>query len=340
MATSQLIRSSFVNLFAFPKKQVKIPQGFSAFFEDAQRAENTSTERLFADCGITTWIAYVRSKGAIESDTITFKGKADDARLLLAFEAETVEMRKSVAKEVTEVLMTQDGFDRPNSQKRKRTADPTAPEDPAEDNDDQQITYVQAAVTEADITIQPTNTLSNDSQFFFVTGIPASWVSTIFPSYLVRAIKKINTGADCSVHITMSFLRALRSDEHSRSMMSLKVETSQAEWFSWPLFGTRITSVDGRLCLLMPDGLKVMIHSEITLQGCRRDAILEVFGKQTEEAVKSSVAYKQEARQGNLRTDCITMTVPEQASDGVTINLLLEETRAIKLKDALYGKMV
>lgn len=196
---------------------------------------------------------------------------------------------------------------------------------------------MQPAFTAVDKITEPTNTVPNDSRFI-ITDPPAFRLSTVFPPLLAEAIKKQHLRSGWSAAITMSFLDYLRYDKRLGSMMSLEVMSDKADYLAWPLFGTHIASVNEHRYLVMPTGIKIMVSAEATLRGCRREAILEVFGEEIDKAVKASPAYKQEAEQGNPLTECVTMIVSNRASDGAVINLILEETWGVKLKDDLYGK--
>ncbi|KAL7932164.1 hypothetical protein V8C35DRAFT_307543 [Trichoderma chlorosporum] len=229
MGTSQPNRSPYVSFFLSHPDLAQVPKGFGGPHIVAQSAENTSSDRLFADIGFAAWCAYYHTKRLAKSKSF-YAGQADLVQVFNAFEAETVEIRKSVAEEINEALpdcarhQLGDALHKANPRKRRRAVTPGTS---LEENDNQQTTSLQIAVTEIDIITEPTNTAPDDSSFL-VTEPPAAWLSTIFPPLLVEAINKQHLRNGWSAVITMSFVDVLRSDRRLGSMMSLKLKVKQS----------------------------------------------------------------------------------------------------------------
>lgn len=215
---------------------------------------------------------------------------------------------------------------------------PTAPDDfhsisdspsRAVESDSQQDISAQTA--------ELIKTVPNDAHFT-ITYPPASRLPNIFPRSLAKAIKRKRMKSGWSAGITMSFLGDLHADTRFGPMITLQTTTHLADKFAMPLFRMKLRSANGQRAQVLPDGALSIHEGEITVRGCKREAILEVFGSGIDKAVKASAVYKDELARGEDLTDCVSMIIPSNSNEGVVFNLLLEEIWAIKFKDALYGE--
>lgn len=105
MGTSQFDRDSYVTSFLKYLDFERAPRGFSQAHSTAERAEETSSGRLFVENGgFQTWLAYYLTNRAADPKNRHFQDQAKLAQQLRTFEEEPVEFRISVAKGVKESL--------------------------------------------------------------------------------------------------------------------------------------------------------------------------------------------------------------------------------------------
>ena len=118
--------------------------------------------------------------------------------------------------------------------------------------------------------------------------------------------------------------------------MSLRIMSNKVERLANVLFDVTLESTEGHRYLIQATGLRVIPSPDLVLRGCKRDAILEVFGPDINTAIKASPAYREEAEQGNPLTECVSMTIASRAEDGAVINLSLDEKEGVRVKVKLY----
>ncbi|KAF3060436.1 hypothetical protein CFAM422_011324 [Trichoderma lentiforme] len=343
--------------------KIRKPKGYQKALKAAGSAEETSTDALFLrNGGVETWFRYFLTENQSKESSGHFDGKAWVTQQLDNFEKTSVEFRISVAKGVKEAL---------HAKAQSETVQPAERADSVQQSDDQRSISVQTAVTETkgnteliptapddfhSISDSPSRAVESDSQqdisaqtaeliktvpndaHFTITYPPASRLPNIFPRSLAKAIKRKRMKSGWSAGITMSFLGDLHADTRFGPMITLQTITHLADEFAMPLFGMKLRSVNGQRAQVLPTGALSISGAELTVRGCEREAILEVFGSGIDKAVKATAVYKDELARGEDRTDCVSMIIPPNINEGVVFNLLLEEIWAIKFKDALYGE--
>jgi len=165
-----------------------------------------------------------------------------------------------------------------------------------------------------------------------------SRVVTVLPTYLASAVRRYlqSNGHGWVAAITMSFLDTLSFGNKLGSMMSLEIMSNKVERVASVLFDVSVELAGEHRYLILPTGLRILPSPDLVLRGCKRDVILEVFGRDITTAIMASPAYKEEAEQGNPLTECVTMTISNKAKDGAVINLSLDEKEGFRVKAKLY----
>ncbi|CAI6040928.1 unnamed protein product [Clonostachys chloroleuca] len=310
------------------------PKGLAKAYQDALKAEETSTERiLLANGGFSVWFAYFLTKRAAKSAT-HFDGQAACSQMLEALDEISIENRTLLAHKVQEAIPTttqakfQDVFDKTikpigaelTPRKRRRTTD---------DNGGQ-------------LTIPAPNPVAlvnnaHMSSHFELGNPPVLRIATVFPRFVAGAIAimKSDEGA-WTAAITMSFLDASSFGNKLGCMMSLQITSNKIERLASELFDAHIEATGEHRYLVLPNGLRVIPSPDFTLRGCRRHVISQSLGQDIEKAVKTSQAFKEEAEQGNPLTECVTMTISHRAEDGAVINLSLDEKEGVRIRRKLY----
>ncbi|KAI8647965.1 hypothetical protein NCS56_01548200 [Fusarium sp. Ph1] len=176
------------------------------------------------------------------------------------------------------------------------------------------------------------------SSHFIVENPPILKVAAVFPRYLAQAIRKYqqSPGTPWVAAITMTFLDGSSFGNKLGSMMSLEIMKNKVERLADMLFGAEIESTDEHRYLILPTGLRVLSTSDLILRGCKRDVIAKVFGEDIANAIKASLAFKEEHDQGNPLTECVSMSISRLSNDGAVINLSLDEREGVRVKAKLY----
>ncbi|KFA48716.1 hypothetical protein S40293_11453 [Stachybotrys chartarum IBT 40293] len=321
------------------------PKGLARAYQDAAKAERTSTERIFLDAGgFSAWFAYFLTKRAAKSAT-HFDGQAACNQMLSSVDEISFEDRRLLARQVQQAISPvnqdkfQEVFDKTvkpiendlmvGPQKRRRTTD---------DNGDPSASAQLSPAVSANSAHMSVDTCQSNSRFNLVNP-PILRVRTVFPTFLAGAIRKHPlevSGNTWAAAITMSFLDVSSFGNKLGSMMSLEITSNKIERLANELFDAPIESTDEYRYLILPTGLRIIPSPDLTLRGCKRDVILEVFGYDIDNAIKASLAYKEEAEQGNPLTECVSMTISHRAKDGAVINLSLDEKEGVRVRRKLY----
>lgn len=79
--------------------------------------------------------------------------------------------------------------------------------------------------------------------------------------------------------VTMSFLDVSSFGNKLGSMMSLEITSNKVERLANTLFDAPVESMDEYRYLILSTGLRIIPSKDLVLRGCKRDAILEIFGR-------------------------------------------------------------
>ncbi|KAK4063891.1 hypothetical protein Trihar35433_8599 [Trichoderma harzianum] len=343
MATSQTDYSYYINLFVTQQDFNRMPKGFSAALAAAQRAEETSSEKLFLNHGgFSTWAAYYLARRDAESGS-HFAGQARLAQSLRTFDEKPVEFRISVVKRVKDALPSEfhEKFQTFSEKARKRQRTTAASADLGEENDHRLRTSVRTPIGSADNINVSTDTFQNNL-FFNVEGVPGLRLANVFPPFLAASISaqpSTSHPGKQAADITMSFPLAMHTGNKFDSKMSLKIKPHRVGYFVMRLFDIYMESINEERCMvLLPFGSQAFTSGEWIIQGCKREVILEVFGGIVATAVKASLTYIDDEGQGKPVTECVTMAVSGKASEGAVITLSLAEKECVRIKQALWPK--
>ncbi|KAL5092150.1 hypothetical protein Trisim1_002040 [Trichoderma cf. simile WF8] len=343
MAASQTDYSYYINLFVTQQDFNRMPKGFSAALAAAQRAEETSSEKLFLNHGgFSTWAAYYLARRDVESGS-HFAGQARLAQSLRTFDEKPVEFRISVVKRVKDALPSEfhDKFQTFSEKARKRQRTTAASADLGEENDHQRRTSEHTPVGSADNINVSTDTFQSDL-FFNVEGVPGLRLSNVFPPFLAASISarpSTSHSGKQAADITMPFPLAMHTGNKFDSKMSLKLKPHRVGYFVMRLFDIYMESINEERCMvLLPFGSQAFTSSEWIIQGCKREVISEVFGEIVATAVKESLTYIEDEARGEPVTECVTMAVSGKAGEGAVITLSLAEKECVRIKQALWPK--
>lgn len=154
-------------------------------------------------------------------------------------------------------------------------------------------------------------------------------LAEVFPQYICSAIRKTGAGAA----VTMSFPYYQQGSIYC--LMSLSILPSKLEFLAMRLFGVHLDT-DGEMRFVVHGTAKIYPRPEMSIQGARRAAILEVLGPMTDAAVAASPIRREEARQAVQDTSCAALSFHSDAlHDGLlSLNLGLDD--GFRIKDKLY----
>lgn len=148
---------------------------------------------------------------------------------------------------------------------------------------------------------------SIDEEEELVPGAYIHAVVGIFPEYLSDAIRRNGTGDDRRAAVTISFLRKVFGVV--TCIMTLAVRSNKVERLADLLFGVHLETEGRTREVVLESGCRILVLSEVVIQGCRISAISKVFGPVISEAIAAAPYRKREVLDGIRTTRCVTMTI-------------------------------
>jgi hypothetical protein len=156
-------------------------------------------------------------------------------------------------------------------------------------------------------------------------------LADIFPPYLCSSIGKLGTTAS----ITMAFPARL-SVTNVDCLMSLSILPNKVQYLAMELFGVHVESDAGYRYLVLENGVRVLVGSEVVIQGGKDAGIEKLLGPEPSLAIRKSPLRKEEIKQGMVATNCVTLRMPGSCEYDSILNLCLGLDEAFRLKDALF----
>jgi len=156
-------------------------------------------------------------------------------------------------------------------------------------------------------------------------------MAAVFDEYMCSAIRRdtVQSGAITSsmAAVTMDFPRWGLVD----CLMSLEVHQSKVGYLAMALFKVRVESEGQVRYVSLKEGVRLTPNPEITLKGVLDKAIIDVFGSEIYGAITACCMRKKELGEGNSATECISMILTSNLSEGAIINLSLGLEEGIQI---------
>lgn len=322
------------------KNRQKFPPTCAKAYDQISKASEEATERIFFDHGgVSAWASYVLTKRLAEC-TGHIMGKAKRRRLLGRIEGQTVDDRRTLAVQLAIAIgpererlqqIVQAARQRPGRPRRPRRPSPVVDNSEGDSRacgDERE--HDDEAATDRDgpraSCLPPTEQLEGAS----VVGC-----TSLFPPYIAAAIKRIadpNQSGDRVAAISMS------SGNQSDSVLRLDIMSNKVEYIAKELFNIHLESAGGMRHVYITAGTRVLPTPTLILKGGRRAMLVQFFGQQVTDAISATGTYQEEAKEGRDCTQCVSMTVPLEASKGAGICIVVPAQHAAVMRDQLYRR--
>jgi hypothetical protein len=161
-------------------------------------------------------------------------------------------------------------------------------------------------------------------------------ISKVFDEYMCGAIRRDTVQSDgitsSKAAVTMDFPRRGLVD----CLMSLVVHESKVGYLAMVLFKVRVEAVGQVRYVSLKEGVRLTPNPEITLKGVWDEAIIDVFGPEIHKAIATCRMREKESEEGNRVTECVSMILTSNPSDGAIINLSFGLEGGVQIRKKLY----
>lgn len=155
----------------------------------------------------------------------------------------------------------------------------------------------------------------------------------MFGDELCCAIRKVYTGGHLKAAVTTVLPKWGGPVD---CLVSLDIREEEADRLALALFNANVTWVQQDLHVVLRDGLTIILscsEAEVTLKGATDEAIINVFGSETCDAVNDTRMRKREWEEGKQLTQCVSMILTKSGAI-ISISLGLED--GIRIQNRLY----
>ncbi|KAK4081911.1 hypothetical protein Purlil1_11503 [Purpureocillium lilacinum] len=159
-------------------------------------------------------------------------------------------------------------------------------------------------------------------QYASVAGAVAVFRRSICDSIEIAPTRRQE--ADQRVCITMDFPPWGVID----CLLSMQIRKSSVTPLANALFGVKRVEWHGNTIRVIQETGPRIVGTEITLKGAEEGIVLEVFGLEPLNAIKATTLRAQEVREGEAKTECVSMIL---TSEGAVISLALGLVMATKI---------
>lgn len=118
--------------------------------------------------------------------------------------------------------------------------------------------------------------------------------------------------------------------------MTIDIMDNKVEHLASVLFGVHLETNAGLRYVYLPGGAKILPNPNFTIRGCLPDQIRSTFGSEIHHGIVANPDYQDEVKQGYSRTDCVSMLISQEASNGATFLLSLAPMEGTEIKNRLY----
>lgn len=154
------------------------------------------------------------------------------------------------------------------------------------------------------------------------------------------AIRKdsVDMGGMTCVRAAITMLFPVDPVQGNDCVMTLVILKNKVEHCAKTLFGVQVESTAQVRYVVYPNGVTAVRGPEITLIGCRKLAIAELFGAETNRAVDGSQyrEREQEEQDESAATGCVTMAITSNPEEGAFITLYLGLSEASEIRNKLF----
>jgi hypothetical protein len=163
-----------------------------------------------------------------------------------------------------------------------------------------------------------------------VVAPPTKQLPEIFPSYMCSAIKKNGDRAALSMTFPLGFY------SHGVVCMNLTILANKIEYLAMELFGVHIEAESGSRHILLGNGARLLLRSDLLMQGGSGEHIVQVLGLALSHGIDVCPSRMEEIIQAITRTRCVSMQITPNAEEDGNLGLLIEESEAYSIKQKLF----
>lgn len=156
-------------------------------------------------------------------------------------------------------------------------------------------------------------------------------VVKLFPPYIADAIKWVNGIPAVSMNLPNE------TTSKFGCQMSLEVKDNKVQHIAKELFDAHLETTGGLQYVYLERGTRIVPSPRCTLQGCKREKILVMFGAEIDNAIRASAQYQEELHMCKIVTQSVSMVISQAAHDGGWLILVLEMGRGADIRDKLYN---
>lgn len=327
------------------KSRQKFPRSFANGLQTVANTDANTTERIFFDCGgPSAWVAYALTKRSADN-TGHVSGKGKRQRLLARIEAQPVEARQALAKELATVLeddrarierVLETTAQRASRSRQGRQA--SAESSPADADTPEPIAV--SPVRTLDRPHASTRRLYMDNaeecfeQGHVLVDASVSECIQLFPSYLAGAVRRI-AGPGQTIKAAVSIVLPYR--DWTDCILRVEVISSKIDHIARELFGAHLEVEDGARYLYLHGGSMATPDPRLILRGCRLDVLRPFFGACVADAIRATQACQRDINEGRDHTRCVSMGINRAADSTAEVYAALRLKEGALLRDRLWA---
>lgn len=136
--------------------------------------------------------------------------------------------------------------------------------------------------------------------------------------------------------LSMSFPRD-SSNEAQVCQMALEITQDRIQHFAMEWFGRRVEAKEGLRYLAWQDGTKIVPCPQFTLQGFRREMLLQAFGRDIFDAIQNTPGYQDDVSRARPHTGSVSMIISHQQEASAHVYLYLSLVEGTRIAIKLFG---
>ncbi|KAL7950669.1 hypothetical protein V8C42DRAFT_127356 [Trichoderma barbatum] len=180
-----------------------------------------------------------------------------------------------------------------------------------------------------------TSILGPASQYQTLSNASLDQTRFLLPQSLFDSIEKVDDLNDKDALLASIILAIPILSNYVSCQMILEIKSTKVQHLAASLFNVEVEVADELRTICHPGGMRTVPHPHLRIYGCEYDAILPTFGTEISDAIKASSEYRDGVRNGNARTDCISMIISRRPRDSGFICLSLGVEAASLIKPRL-----
>lgn len=161
-------------------------------------------------------------------------------------------------------------------------------------------------------------------------------MADVFDEYMCGAIRRDTVQSGGTTYLKAAATMDFPFPGLIDCLMSLAIYQSKVEYLAMALFKVHVESVGQVRYIVLKEGVRLIPNPEITLKGALDEAIIRIFGPEIHGAIAASRMRKKELEEGNRVSECVSMILTSNSSEGAIIDLSLGLGEGVQIREKLY----